>query len=187
MKRASAFFSLPVLLGLGILALWSSRQLEHAAPLPPEGGDKAPQYELHNATWTRLDVSGQREFQADAKSISWFEDKSAHLLQPTISGLGNDASSWTLRAPEGRMEAGSRDLLLTGTVTGNGKTPDAEPVRFSTAHLWVNVQDKHLRTDSDVTLTSPTRQITSSGMNADWQSRHLELLKNVKVLYAPRT
>lgn len=186
MKRLSALLSLPALAVLGALLFLSLQRMDQLRPLSAEAPIETPRYELLDAEWTRLDAQGAPEFSARADSIVWFDDQSAHLSQPEIHAFGGSGSPWRLTAPEGSMAAGSRDILLTGTVLATGQWPDGGELGFNTDRLWLDMQGRLLRTDADVSLQGPGRHVLATGMTADWQGRDLRFLSNVQARYEPR-
>lgn len=176
--------SIPALAAAVLVALWLARGLEQAAPLTREDTAQKPRYELVAAQWTRLDVNGQRQFLVEADTIRWFDDRSALMEQPRISGLGGVGSPWTVQSPLGKMAARSDDVLLTGAVVATGRAPDGEPLKLETSRLWIATKDQQLQTRMPVSLTGPTRQVKAVGMLANWDGKSLKLLDEVEVRYA---
>ena len=200
MKHWSGWLSAPVLLLLGALAFWNLQQLEQDAPLKPERAQNEARYLIKNAQWTRLDLNGAPEMRATAQNMSWFDDQSAHMVQPefqvysggsapdaqgcaSAAGAGCARAAWRLTAPEGQLPRNSRNVLLTGTVLAVGHWPDGAELGFNTARLWLDAEKKLLRTDADVSLEGAGRHILATGMSADWQAKHLQLLSNVQAQY----
>jgi LPS export ABC transporter protein LptC len=185
MKRRGALFSVPVLLALGTVLYLSLRGLDRAQPFDESADGRAPRYELLGAEWTRTGADGAPEFVARATQLAWYEDQSAELEQAEVSGLGGAGSPWLLRAPHGRMPADSRDLLLYGQVEGTGRAPDGHPLQLETERMWIDTEDRELRTDSDVTLYGPGRDLSATGLAADFSGHRLQLLSNVRARYEP--
>lgn len=184
MIRPPALLSIPVLAVAVLLVLWMARGLEEAAPLAEDDTAQQPRYELVAAQWTRLDETGQRQLLVEADTIRWFDDRSAEMTQPRVSGLGGVGSPWNVRSPEGKMAARSDDVLLTGPVLATGRAPDGEPLKLETSRLWIDTRDKQLQTRMPVSLTGPSRQVKAVGMQADWDGQSLKLLNDVEVHYA---
>lgn len=172
--------------GAVLLTLQNFERAGHrsaAAESPPA----TPRYTLKSAEWTRLDAEGQLEFVANAQLIEYFDDQSLRLQQPEVHAFGGSGSPWRLTAPEGSTPAHSRNLLLTGPVLAMGRWPDGEELGINTEHLWLDVENKVLRTDADVTLSSATRKVLASGLIADSMGQRIELLSKVRAAYAPRS
>lgn len=178
--------SLPVLLGLGALVLWSLQSLDRAAPLTTAVEDTRPRYELRGVEWSRFDIQGQPELVVRADAMGWFDDQSASLVQPELHSFGGQGSPWRLTAPEGRLPAHSRTVELSGTVLATGKWPDGRELGFSTTRLWLDLSEKNLRTDADVSLEGAGRHVLATGLTADAAGQHLRLLSNVQAQYARR-
>jgi LPS export ABC transporter protein LptC len=183
MKRRGALFSLPVLIALGVLLFWSLRGLDRARPFEAADARPAPRYELVDAQWTRTADDGTPAFTAHAAQLAWYDDQSAELHQADVSGLGGAGSPWQLQAPHGRMPAGSRDLLLYDGVTGSGRWSDGQTMALATERIWVDVEDRQLRTDSAITLSGPGRGLSATGFSADFDGEQVQLLSNVQAHY----
>ncbi|HVT37068.1 MAG TPA: LPS export ABC transporter periplasmic protein LptC [Nevskiaceae bacterium] len=161
------------------------RAARGAAPTPES--TETPRYILRSAQWTRLDAQGQPDYVADADLIEYFDDHSARLTQPVVHAFGGGNSPWRAAAPTGSTLPHSRSLALTGGVEVLGHWPDGEDVTIHTEHLWIDQAQKVLRTDAEVTVDSASRQLQARGMSADASGKRVQLLGQVRGVYAPRS
>ena len=160
---------------------------EKPAPAPADAAATAepPRYAVTGAQWLRLDVNGEPEFRARAKSIEYFADESARLHGISLDALGSAHSPWTLSAPEGRSPPHEKRLELTGGVTAHGLADDGSPLVFDTERLWVDLLRRELYTEARVELRTELRRAAARGLRADFDGERVQLLNDVTVDYVP--
>lgn len=164
-------------------ALWS----EHLGVPGPEAAaatEPLPRYSVTNADWVRLDARGEPELRARAATFDYFADDSVTMGRITLDALGGGGSPWTLTAPRGMVPAHERRILLQGEVLAQGTYSD-EPVRFTTAELWVDLLRRELRTAAPVVLQSEFQRASARGLRADFTGETVQLLNDVQVEYVP--
>lgn len=186
MKGRSPLLSLPVLLVAGGLLFWSLRSLDRHLPDSGAVASVSPRYELENSEWVRTGADGQPQFVARAAQMSWYDDQSAQLREAELSALGGRGSPWRLSAPQGHLPAKSQDVLLSGPVQVTGRWPDGADLQFTTDRLWVDTDAKMFRTDAEVALQGRHRNVLATGLEADFEGRHIQLLSKVKAQYDMR-
>lgn len=153
----------------------------------PRRGDSqsAPRYTIRNAEWTRLGSNGKTEFRINADRIDYYDDESARMTNVAMDGLAEGKGPWRLTSPLGQMPAHDKRILLTKPVVITGAMQQGGPVKMVTDQLWVDSAKTQLYTDAPVLLTRGNQQASAIGLNADWAGQHLQLLRDVKVLYVP--
>lgn len=176
-------------LSLGLLtvgaALLTLNNYQRASQhVPTAETRQLPRYTLRDAHWTRLDAEGAPQYVAQAQSIEYYDDESARLRQPHVSAFGGSSSPWTLQAPAGSTPANSRDLRLEGGVRVHGYWADGRELNVTTPHLWLDNQQRLLRTDAEVKLESVGRQLQARGLAADADGSRIRLLDQVRGVYS---
>jgi lipopolysaccharide export system protein LptC len=64
-------------------------------------------------------------------------------------------------------------------------SPAGDRIRFRTEHLQVFPKAHQARSDDPVTMTRADSILTGTGLRADMQTHHIQLLSAVKGRYAP--
>lgn len=185
--RTSTVATAALLLLTAAAALLTLRNFQRAELAAADAAQTPPRYTLTQVQWTRLNESGEPEYIANARSIDYYDDHSAHLDQPDIVAFGGKGSPWRLTAPEGRTPANSRDLLLQGNVLIQGRWSNGRELTLTTPYLWVESQQKRLRTDAEVVMQGAGRKLSATGLIADSMGERVQLLGKVRGEYAPRS
>lgn len=186
--RTSTVATAALLLLTAAAALLTLRNFQRAGlPQNEDAQQTPPRYTLNQVEWTRLDQNGQPEYIAQAQSIEYFDDRSAHLIQPDVIAFGGKGSPWRMTAPEGRTPANSRNILLSGNVLVAGRWSNGRELNLTTPHLWLEPGEKRLRTDAEVMLEGAGRKLRATGLIADSMGEHVQLLGKVRGEYAPRS
>ena len=177
---------MPLLLAFGAIML-TLRGFEPAgeAPLPEEA--ERPRYELKDAQWTRLDAQGQVAFRGSAAWIGYFDDRSAQMREVRFDQLGGANGPWTITSPMGLVPPKEQRIALTAPVHVAGKLPGAGDVTMDTKSLWIDTVARDIHTDETVHLEGPNRRARADGMRADWAGTRVQLQRNVRIEYAPRS
>lgn len=169
-----------------LLTLENYQRAAHHTAASAEAAE-TPRYILRDAQWTRLNAQGTPDYVADAKVIEYFDDHSSRLQQPVVHAFGGQQSPWRVSAPAGSTLPHSRNLALTGGVVARGHWPDGEDLQINTEHLWIDQGQQVLRTDTDLIVDSASRKLSARGLIADANGKHVQLLNDVRGLYAPRS
>ena len=157
----------------------SSPQVEAVVP-----ATEPPRYALTGVEWLRLVADGEPEFRADAKTLDYFADGSVVMRTVRLDALGGFSSPWHVEAPRGNAPPHERRLRLTGGVRAQGQV-SSENVSLVTPRLWVDLLRRELTTDAQVEMQSDFRNVKARGLRTDFDGEHVQLLKDVRVDYAP--
>lgn len=172
--------------GLAVVALgallFSLNRIDDIAIEPETGGERLPRYTLSDAELIRYDAKGQPALKATAATLEYFDDESATATALVVDVIAGPKTPWHLEAPAGAMQAGSRELVLTGAVVATGRWPDNdEPLVIRTPTMTVDPERNLLHTNAPIEAASATRNGTAVGLSANWVAQDLRLLNKVKM------
>lgn len=172
--------------GIAVVALaavlFSLNRIDDIALAPEGGGERLPRYTLSEAELVRYDTDGQPALKARAATLEYYDDESANATTLVVDVLAGPKTPWHLEAPSGRIEPGSRELILDGAVIATGQWPDnGEALVLRTPRLNVDPERHLLHTKAPIEAVSRTRNGTAVGMTADWVAQDLRLLNKVKM------
>ncbi len=170
------------LVAVALVFTWEGmREPEPVAAAPTQ---QPPRYALSGVQWLRLGQDGEPEFRATAKSLDYYADASVTMRDVKLDALGGYSSPWHLEAPRADAPPRERRLRLTGGVRATGALAN-EDVTLVTPRLWVDLLRRELQTDAPVEFKSDFRSAQARGLRTDFDGEHVQLLKDVRVDYAP--
>ncbi len=133
---------------------------------------------------TNYDVNGQalKKFRT-AKLVHFEKVRSSQLTNPVID-VTHQENTWHITAQSGQTFSGNEKVKLYGNVQIKQKN-GTQIQRMETELLWyypkqhLAITDEliHYKRDNDIA-------ITSKGMRANLDSKHIELLHQVKATYS---
>jgi LPS export ABC transporter protein LptC len=171
---------LPALGGL----LYTFQRMDSSDLDLPEQPVSLPRYSLGGAELTRYDIYGNPALHGTAENIDYFDNQSGAARNLQMELLSPGGSAWRLAAPSAELPSYERRLRLNGPVQASGHWPDTgEELTLSTDHLWVDPDNRQFDTDAPLSLQSPGRSGSATGLRADWAGRNLQLQHDVKMNY----
>lgn len=185
MIRGRLALLLPLILIVAAIAV-TMRGFRHVERVAEAPQARQPRYELLGAEWTRYDAQGRTQLHATADTIRYYDDKSAELEHLVVDHLGSQPGPWHLTAPRGSAPAGEERLQLTEPVTMRGKLKNGDDLEVTAQTMWVDYARREVYTDTPVHVAAPYRDVQALGMRTDWAGTRLQLLKDVRVTYAPQ-
>jgi len=185
MKRRYIALGLLALAASAGLALWQLQPSPRIRPTEPVRSD----YTLVNFELTSLDDAGKESFSVQAPRMERDpRGKSLTIQLPEFSFPDKDGGRWQASSHTAWVAPKGVEVRLIDQVEMVGPpTPAGDRARFKTAHLQVFPKAKQARSDDPVTITRADSILNGTGLRADMQTHHIQLLAEVKGRYVPRS
>ena len=166
------------------LALWQLQPSPRLRPAEPVRSD----YTLINFELTSLDETGKESFSVHAPRLERDpRGKSLTVQLPEFSFPDKDGGRWQATSKSAWVAPKGVEVRLIDQVEMIGpSTPTGDRTRFQTEHLQVFPKANQARSDDPVTMTRADSILSGTGLRADMQTHHIQLLAEVKGRYAPR-
>jgi lipopolysaccharide export system protein LptC len=182
-KRTLLAASLLVVAVVAGLAVWEMR------PKVSEGRRTASRsdYILENFELTSLDADGHESFSVKAPHLERDPGgKSLTIRQPQFSFPDKHEGRWLVTSNSAWVAEKGVEVRLIDKVEMLGPpSPRGERTRFSTARLQIFPNQNLALSQGVVTISRADSILHGTGLRADMQSHHIQLLANVKGRYAP--
>jgi len=182
-KRTLLAASLLAIAVVAGLAVWEMR------PKPEAGSSSARRsdYILENFELTSLDSEGKESFSVKApRLVRDPGGKSLTITLPQFSFPDKKEGRWLVSSGSAWVaEKGAEVRLIDKVEMVGPPSPLGDRTRFSTAHLQIFPNENLALSDDPVTISRADSILQGTGLRADMQSHHIQLLANVKGRYAP--
>lgn len=145
--------------------------------------DISPDYLLSSSISKQYNEDGLLTLSVNAQSIVHSpENKSAKMRQPYFEVYENNQLIWTITADHGTVsDQGNRIELEQRIVIAS----EDKSTSLKTPALTLLTDQKIMKTEKNVTLTSPNGFSRSVGMEAKLESEDIHLMKQVVGQYEP--
>jgi lipopolysaccharide export system protein LptC len=143
-----------------------------------------PDYILHDAVVTRYARAGTPRYILHSQRIAHRQLSGVSLL--TAVGLDyypNAAPYWHLDAEHGSVSSDGDRIALSGNVHAH-QPMVAVPIRLATSRLHVQLAERRIRSDAQVTLRQGDSRTHGTGMRANLNTGKVHLLHKVTSHYA---
>ena len=184
---ATRLFPLLLMLALALLSFWLERTLRVEERHPAERRHD-PDFTVEQFTLTQFNAAGAQEASlVAAKMVHYPDDDSTELLAPRIVQTRPNEPRLTLSADRGALSQNGDEVFLEGNVlllrdAGAGQTE----ARMRTSFLHVVTDRSLVRTDREVTVSGPGRQLAARGMEYHNDTGRLYLRERVRARFAPK-
>ncbi len=184
MKRRYIALGLLALAISAGLALWQLQPSPRPRPPEPVSSD----YTLVNFDLTSLDEAGKESFSVRAPRLERDpRGKSLTIQLPEFSFPDKDGGRWQATSHSAWVAPKGVEVRLIDQVEMIGPpTPTGDRTRFQTAHLQVFPKANQARSDDPVTISRADSILKGTGLRANMQTHHIQLLADVKGHYVPR-
>ena len=155
----------------------------------PAVSSQGPDYFMSDTVSTVLDKAGQPKRRLETAYLAHFpEDNRTELQQARLTLHQDDGSLWSIKANRGTLYQETEQIYLTGDVIIEKPPTDASRpgVKIQTDKLHVDPKQQIAETDDAVLISSEDARVNAVGMKANLQTKSVELLANVRGIYAPR-
>lgn len=177
---AASLLAVAVVAGL---AVWEMR------PKPTVGKSSSSRsdYILENFELTSLDQDGKESFSVKAPRLERDPGgKSLSITLPQFSFPDKKEGRWLVTSGSAWVAEKGVEVRLIDSVEMLGPpSPLGDRTRFSTARLQIFPNENLALSDDAVTISRADSILHGTGLRADMQSHHIQLLANVKGRYAP--
>lgn len=179
------------LLGLATAAVWLLVWwLRPAAGPGPVIGPPRSSYTMRDFTAWSYGEHGRLAFRLQAPSLQRREgDESLYLDAPTFMlppRHGSAGVPWHGRSRYGWVSADGSVLKLQGPVhMVRAATGSSPPATVDTADVTAWVKQNTLATDARASIVQGPSTMTGTGLRADLNTKHLELLHDVHGTFKP--
>ena len=177
---AASLLAVAVVAGL---AVWEMRPKATAGKSSASRSD----YILENFELTSLDQDGKESFSVKAPHLERDPGgKSLTITLPQFSFPDKKEGRWLVTSGSAWVAEKGVEVRLIDSVEMLGPpSPLGDRTRFSTARLQIFPNKSLALSDDAVTISRADSILHGTGLRADMQSHHIQLLANVKGRYAP--
>jgi lipopolysaccharide export system protein LptC len=184
---ATRLFPLLLMLALALLSFWLERTLREEEKHPALRRHD-PDFLVENFRLTRFDRAGAPEATlAAARMVHFPDDDSTELLAPRIVQSKAGEPRLTLSAGRGALSRDGEEVFLYDQVLLLREAAAGLPeARMRTSFLHVVSAQSLVRTDREVSVSEPARQLSARGMEYRNDTRQLVLREQVRGRFAPR-
>jgi len=172
------------LLILALLTSWSVWQ--HNLNKAKANQQKNPDSFATNVTFVKMDADGVPEQQLTAPLITHYPNDITDLTTPHFTLYMKNSSPWHLSANYGQLQDKGDTLVLKDNVKLEqpaGK--DNLPLTMTTTELTIYPKTKYAHTQQPVTIVQPGRIVHAIGLNADANTKVIDLLSQVRAEIQP--
>lgn len=174
------------LLAIAVVASLAVWEMRPKAPAGRSSSDRSD-YILENFELTSLDEDGSESFTLKAPHLERDPGgKTLSITEPEFSFPDKKEGRWLVTSNSAWVGEKGAEVRLTDQVEMLGPpSPLGDRTRFSTAHLQIFPKQNLALSDDAVTISRADSILHGTGLRADMQSHHIQLLANVKGRYAP--
>jgi lipopolysaccharide export system protein LptC len=184
---ANRIYPLALMLALALLTYWLDRTVREER-MQPSQRRHFPDFIVNSFAITNYNRDGGVESTLTAKQMLHYpDDDSTELESPRIVQTKPDEPRMTLTADRGALSQDGADVFLYGNVllVRDPKEPHPEQ-RVTTTFLHLVRGRSLVRTDREVAIFEPERQLTARGMEYDNETRQFFLRENVRGRFEPK-
>ena len=137
-----------------------------------------------------MNVQGQLRHEMRAtRAVHYTQDDRTEFDTPFITFYRPDGKLWTLAAEQGRASNGDQDILLSGEVLMRRPQNPAQPtgpaeMEIFTRELRIHSDREYAETDQPTTIVHTYGHVDAVGMKVWFKQERLQLLSQVKGIYA---
>lgn len=151
--------------------------------------DEQPEYVGHNMQTLVYSPTGQKQYQATAKQVEYFQqDGRTHFILPDVllfeitSEKSQQKHSWTLRADKAVLTKDNM-LYLSGNVIAQSLLNDSKLQRVETQQATVNLKTQDITSDQAVKINGLNFTSTGLKLVGNLQQQTATLKEQVKTYY----
>ncbi len=186
--RFAAALSVVLLAGLGAVTYYLA-ELADQFHVPTSGGQPRhePDYYVEDFALTRLSQTGAPMFRMSGERLLHYpDDDSSEFFKPFLVSLDPAKPVVTLRADRGDASAAGERTHLHDNVLLTRAAEGTKPeLRVATDYVLVLANEDIARTDRPVKITYGKSSLTGVGMEFNNSTRVLNVLSNVRGVWAP--
>lgn len=188
-RLVASLIALALAIGMVQILVWWLKP-EHANRMqagPPRSG-----YTLHDFSLYGYGQDGKLSYRLDAPRLDRREgDDSLYMNRPSFMlppKNGASGEPWTGHADYGWVSAKGDELKLQGQVLmQRPASGDIAATRIDTSDVTAWPRQNRVATDAHVAIRQGTATMSGTGMRADLDTKHMELLHDFHGTFQPST
>lgn len=142
------------------------------------------EYDTEGKLRYKLETPAARYYQSDPTQPG--PQDYTFIEQPRIIFYAADNTvPWHMSAAEGLTDANGRDVRLKTDVIAEQQSTAQGLIQVTTSELRINILEQYAETDKAVKMRAQQNQIETVGMRAFLNEDRIELLSEVRGVYAP--
>jgi lipopolysaccharide export system protein LptC len=185
MSYVSRWWAPAVLAVLAAFTWWLHTDLPSLAA--PVERPRVPDYTAEGPILTAMNPAGKPDYRLSAAAMSYYrDDGTAELDAPQLISFRDGDPPWTANAEHGLALANGEVVRLLGqAVLHRPAGPQGEEITVVTRDLTIHPKHNYAETEQEVTATMGNHKVNAKGMRLFLGDKRIELLSNVRGVYAP--
>ena len=170
------------------LSIWLFQDQPDKGPSVTARTQAAPDSFMENFTTQVLDAQGQLQYQLQATHMAHYaDDNHSEFSQPQFIAYRPDGQRWNVVADSGQSLDGSQQIMLNGAVTLTRQINDAAPVNLEirTRDVTIRPADDYAETEQHTTIIRREGTLETTGLQVHFREGQIQLLSQVRGIYAP--
>lgn len=149
-------------------------------------GPPRADYTMDHYQLVVLDASGNESFTVSGPQLSRDPLSAEIFLERPLFTIPSEDGTWTATSLSGWVNAAADELRLTRSVELDGPpAPAASPMRVRTEALHVRPEERTAHSPLAVSIDRGTSILTGRGLDADLDTRRLQLHAEVRIRHEP--
>jgi len=184
---ASRMFPLTLMLALALLTFWLDRAVRDEQ-VHPSLRRHDPDFIITNFKVTQYDRDGRVASTLTAREMRHYpDDDTTEVDAPVVVQTKPDTPRTTLSADRGSLSQDGVDVFLRDNVLVVRDASDANPEqRITTSFLHIVRGRSLIRTDQDVRIFQPDKELSGRGMEHNTETGEMLLRERVRGRFDPK-
>jgi lipopolysaccharide export system protein LptC len=176
-----------VLALLAAFTWWLQNAIDLPSPAAPVERARTPDYAMEGPILTVMNLAGEPDYRLSAAAMQYYrDDGSADLEAPQLTFFREGDPPWMAHSERGWVSGNGEIVRLLGhAVLYRLAGPQGPEIRMVTRDLTLYPKKNYAETESEVTATMGSHQVNAKGLRLFLGQRRLDLLSNVRGVYAP--
>ncbi|HEC18939.1 MAG TPA: LPS export ABC transporter periplasmic protein LptC [Gammaproteobacteria bacterium] len=181
--------AVPVLLaGIAGLSVWLFQGQPVKGPVVTPQTQGLPDTFMENFTSRVMDARGRPHYQLQAAHMAHYADEDrSEFTRPVFTAFRDNGQRWVVEAERGRAQNGDETVFLDGAVIiQHLLAAKSHPgLEIRTRDVRVSPAKDYAETDQPASILRPKARLETVGMEMDFRRGQLQLLSQVRGVYAP--
>ncbi len=170
-----------------VLSSWAVLRLQREAEPPPLVGPPRSDYTATDFELVMLDADGGESFVVTGPLLTRHPAVGTLSVdEPRFAVPDQHGKPWTARAADAWISADGSELRLTGDVQIDGPPGDAAALGLRGESLSIFPRENRAASDDVVTVLDGATILTGRGIRAQFDTRRVEFLSEVRIHHVPR-
>ncbi len=190
------FITPSLLILVAVLSWWHIRNLEKGLSRPPADLTQGPDYFMYGTVSTLMDETGEPRHRLQTAYLAHFsQTNQTELTEAHLTFHQRDGSLWVIKANRGTVFQETEQIQLAGDVVIERPPQDtvvperaqdilSAGIKIKTDRLHIDPNGQIAQTEDPVTISAEDARVNAVGMKANLQTKTVELLANVRGIYA---